>query len=163
MNYKDALARAEEIKRLLEPYCHRIEIAGSIRRKKPDNIKDIELVAILDYTKLFAFKDFMQKMITVKGKITGKYIQFMYNTTSVDLFITTPECWGCIFFIRTGSAEFSKRVVTSAHSRLLKFYDGRLWDIDTHTGEPVSPRYTPEERDVFRELGMTYIEPEMRN
>jgi len=35
----------------LKPYCLQIEIAGSIRRKKPD-VKDIELVAVADKYKL---------------------------------------------------------------------------------------------------------------
>ncbi len=45
MQLDKALEIAEKTKELLAPYCERIEIAGSIRRKKPE-VKDIELVAI---------------------------------------------------------------------------------------------------------------------
>ncbi len=45
MKLDKALEIAERTKKLLAPYCERIEIAGSIRRKKPE-VKDIELVAI---------------------------------------------------------------------------------------------------------------------
>lgn len=37
---------ADRLVELLSPACERIVIAGSIRREKPDGIKDIELVAI---------------------------------------------------------------------------------------------------------------------
>jgi len=40
-----ARAIAEELKALLQPSCHRIEIAGSIRRQKPE-VGDIELLCI---------------------------------------------------------------------------------------------------------------------
>lgn len=45
MKYEDAILIAERVKAELEPHCERIEIAGSIRRKKPE-VKDIEIVAI---------------------------------------------------------------------------------------------------------------------
>ena len=43
MEYNKALEIAEKTKAQLAPYCERIEIAGSIRRKKPD-VGDIEIV-----------------------------------------------------------------------------------------------------------------------
>jgi len=45
MPFVEALAAACAIKEMLAPYCERIEIAGSVRRKKP-YCKDIEIVAI---------------------------------------------------------------------------------------------------------------------
>jgi DNA polymerase/3'-5' exonuclease PolX len=42
MDYVQALAIAEQTRTALAPYCERIEIAGSIRRQKPQ-VKDIEL------------------------------------------------------------------------------------------------------------------------
>ena len=34
MEYQKALSIAEKVKEILSPFCERIEIAGSIRRKK---------------------------------------------------------------------------------------------------------------------------------
>lgn len=45
MKHSTALVIAEKIKAQLAPHCDRIEIAGSIRRKKPE-VKDIEIVVI---------------------------------------------------------------------------------------------------------------------
>jgi DNA polymerase/3'-5' exonuclease PolX len=42
----EARTLADELVQVMRPYCERIEIGGSIRREKPDNIKDIEIVCI---------------------------------------------------------------------------------------------------------------------
>ncbi|MFZ5856757.1 MAG: hypothetical protein ACOYZ6_08000 [Chloroflexota bacterium] len=47
MKHADALKIAEELVERLRPACTRIEIAGSVRRGKPE-VKDIEIVAIPD-------------------------------------------------------------------------------------------------------------------
>ncbi len=58
MNLALALRLAEYLKERFEPYCERVEIAGSVRRGKPE-VKDIELVVVpkwetrMDYTSLF--------------------------------------------------------------------------------------------------------------
>lgn len=58
MNHALALRLAEYLKRRFEPYCERVEIAGSLRRQKPE-VKDVELVVIprwetrMDNTTLF--------------------------------------------------------------------------------------------------------------
>ena len=45
MQYKQAKEIADNIVLMLSPFCDRIEIAGSIRRKK-ELIGDVEIVAI---------------------------------------------------------------------------------------------------------------------
>jgi DNA polymerase/3'-5' exonuclease PolX len=45
MNLSEARRIAERLAVQMRPYCKRVEIAGSIRREKPE-VKDIELVAI---------------------------------------------------------------------------------------------------------------------
>jgi DNA polymerase/3'-5' exonuclease PolX len=44
-SYNDAKRLADCLVKAIAPYCERIEIAGSVRRKKAD-VKDIEIVAI---------------------------------------------------------------------------------------------------------------------
>jgi len=51
MNLESAQTLAEALKHHLEPYCERIEIGGSIRRKKPE-VKDIELICIPKFAKI---------------------------------------------------------------------------------------------------------------
>lgn len=49
MNLEEASKLADEIVEELKSACERIEVAGSIRRKKPDGIKDVEIVAVPRY------------------------------------------------------------------------------------------------------------------
>lgn len=49
MNIRDAKAIADYLVSRMTPFCHRIEIAGSIRRGRQD-VKDIEIVAIPRWT-----------------------------------------------------------------------------------------------------------------
>lgn len=166
--YADATKVAELVVKTLRSCCTRVEIAGSLRRKKP-MVSDIEIVLIPNmYTGIFG--DPLPSAYSVELAISEHqwaivkngnwYKQIKVAGFSVDLFITTPEKWGCIFAIRTGSAVFSHRLMTPKRygglcPSNLKFREGRLWDGDTALD-------TPEEIDVFNALGLAYIEPELR-
>jgi DNA polymerase/3'-5' exonuclease PolX len=90
MKLEQALEIAEKVKALLAPHCERIEIAGSIRRKKPD-VKDIEIVAIpkpFD-TGLFesGIATVVNKWQKVKGELPCKYTQrILPEGIKLDLF-----------------------------------------------------------------------------
>ena len=156
MRLQEAVSIAEEFKSLLSPYCARCEVAGSVRRKKRDDIKDIEIVAVPDPQDLFGLRQAINNhCIVVRGRFPGRYLALKFRSRRVDLFITTPEQWGCIYLIRTGSAEFCRQLMTRAHGRGRRFRDGRLWD-------GVTALSTPEEADIFRALGMEYVNPEKR-
>lgn len=45
MNVREAKAIADDLVSMMSPHCHRVEIAGSIRRQRQD-VKDIEIVVI---------------------------------------------------------------------------------------------------------------------
>lgn len=78
MKLAQALAIAEKVKALLAPHCERIEIAGSIRRKKPD-VKDIEIVAIPKPFDTGLFESGMAAVVNqwqkVKWELPCKYTQ----------------------------------------------------------------------------------------
>lgn len=171
--YVAVLPVAQRLLAALAPYCERIELAGSIRRQKP-LVGDIELVAIPRRprdllgepipgpTALDRFLDERAVQFTKRGE---KYQQFAYGSYTVDLFLATPDTWGSIFTIRTGSADFSHWLVTheprGACPWPVRFggegaYPGRL----THNGRLLA---TPEERDVFAALGLAYIDPAERH
>ena len=153
---------AEETMALLAPHCARIEIAGSIRRKKAEP-GDIELVAIPKPYEV----GFMASGITlvlnqwesIKGELPCKYTQRILPCgEKLDFFTATPENWGIIFLIRTGPWEFSKRFVGEWLPRhYYRCEGGYIWDRSRNM-VPV-----PEERDVFKLVGQNnYIEPEFR-
>ena len=174
--YDEAKKVADDLLVLLGDHFERLEIAGSLRRKK-DLIGDIELVGILQTIKvgLFGFSevlptraitDLMARFGYKAEKAGEKYIKFVSSRKmSVDLFLCTPETWGCIFMIRTGSAEFARNMVTRRVlggwcPNHLGFSEGRLWE---YQGTELVALETPEEEDVFREMGLDFIPPEFRS
>lgn len=143
----------------LAPYCHRIEIAGSIRREVPDP-RDIEIVCVPKGHELMDFVGIVRKWPKIKGEPTGKYTQRNVEGVNLDLFITTLACWAVIFTIRTGSATFSYNLMIWARQHGFCFKNGRLWHlIGSKQMEVIN---IPEERDLFRVLGRPWVEPQDR-
>lgn len=152
----------------IRQYCSRIEIAGSLRRRKPD-VGDIEIVCIkkLDANLWGEFQPIPTSAII--SKLAGrypiliggeKYVQIDTGVCKCDIFITTEEQWGVMFAIRTGPALFSRMLVTRKsfgghlpNSMVVK--DGRLWE----EGKLIP---TSEEKDFFQAIGMCYVTPEAR-
>lgn len=168
MQYLTALKEAEAIKALLEPHCERIEIAGSIRREKSE-CKDIEIVCIPkqdpQIVKLMPgrkfvhgypckeFVDQVNQWRAIKGKPTGKYTQRIVNYTTVDIFIANPDNWGVIFFIRTGSAEYVKRVIgIILTGKGYKCEEGELWNGKEKLA-------VAEEQQIFELAQLPYVSP----
>ena len=160
----------------LLPYCERVEIAGSVRRKKTE-VHDIEIVVvplIVETVDLFGSKivemDMLEQVIEARlqaGDFTLKkngprFKQLeLPGGITVDLFIGRPPAqWGVIFALRTGPANFSHWLVTNkrhggALPGYLKVKDGALWHAD-HVVE------TPEEEDFFQAIGVEMVRPEER-
>jgi DNA polymerase/3'-5' exonuclease PolX len=174
MSLKLAELMANDIVEILRPYCTRIEIAGSIRRKKPE-VGDIEIVAkpklIPSYDmfgteteKISMLDDFDYSNIGKVSKGGSKYKQIILKDSevSLDLFIVTfPAQWGVQFMIRTGSAEFSHKMVTAKQQggylpSNYKVRDGAVWDKEGII-------CMDDERDYFKLCGLEYVEPENRN
>lgn len=171
MELKKAEKIAENIKAQLVSYCERIEIGGSIRRQKPD-VKDIEIICIpktilindglfdTKKVRLTNFVNIVNQWLRIKGDAeNGKYMQRLHpEAIKIDIFTTTPDNWGIIFAIRTGSAGFSHKVL--ANGWVKKGYhsvNGILEDANKKQ-YPIK-----EEMDLFNLIGIDYIEPKNRN
>lgn len=177
MSLRQARAVASEMVEALRPYCHRVEVAGSIRRGR-DWVNDIEIVAIPKSTLKAPDMDIFGEPLgkptvvrdpgfvmvvgsladrIIKGNVQeGRYIQFVTSTgITVDLSLCRPETWGYIMAIRTGSAEFIRMVA----ARWVQLgYKGVEWQL-TRFGKPVP---VPEEADLFGLLGMRVPPPHAR-
>ena len=155
MNKEEARRIALKYLNILKPYCTRIEIAGSIRREKPE-VKDIEIVAIPGNLEGFARE--VNKLQKVKGEPTGKYTQrILPEGIRLDLFIANEKNWGLIFAIRTGSADFSHK--TLACSWVKKGYHSVNGMLIDKYGNEVEVR---KEEELFKLIGISYISPERR-
>lgn len=199
MEYERAVTLASGLLAALAPSCHRIEVAGSVRRRKAD-VKDIELVAIprwadrpvdgqallfdaegglfeepvesvnllqeavqdlADAGRLSVIKPNVDDVVAWHLEPQGRYwrLYLPRHNLKIDLFLATPETWGLVFTIRTGSAEFAramlarwKQVSGGGYSQ-----EARLWRPGAR-----SPERTPEEDDVFRLCQVTYVPPDQR-
>jgi len=157
MKYDIIKPYADELLNIFKPFCDRIEIAGSIRRKQPD-CKDIELVVIPSTWRLegwFRNAKFTEGFwVTKEGPLMK---QFKWKGKMVDLFICTPQNWGWIYFIRTGPKDWNIRAVNRLRKHNIISHEGKLRDITTRTIIE-----TPEENDIFDLLKCGFIEPERR-
>jgi len=163
-SYPEALKIAYEILALIKPHCYRAEIAGSIRRQKPE-VKDIEIVAIPKPYQSGLFEDGMASVVNQWTKVKGEmeYEQCRYTQRilpsgiKLDLFFAKETNWGLIFAIRTGSSEYSHKVLANAWvARGYHSIGGEL----TQRGKTYEVR---EEKDLFERLSIPYLEPQYRN
>ena len=153
--------------------CQRIEIAGSLRRKKAD-VGDIELLCIPNPTENLFFGDTLDEAIkgliadgvlsyrpNIKGSIIygpkNKLLVHVASGIPLDVFSTDAKNLGMAMVVRTGSADFNKRMMQ-------RFIDlgmrGHAYGgITSRNGTEIE---CPDEETVFRHLGWDYIEPERR-
>lgn len=159
--YVEAYKIALEVLEQLKPHCERIEIAGSIRRKKIE-VGDIEIVVIPKPYSTCLLESGIATVINqwqkVKGELPCKYTQrILPSGIKLDLFIAEEGNWGSVFAIRTGSADYSHKVLANGWVQQgFKSEGGYLFKDDE--------RYeVREEKDLFRLIGIPYVEPEDRN
>src|SRR5438876_753465 len=119
------LAKAERIAAVivadLAPFCDRIQVAGSVRRRK-EVVGDIEFVAIPRYVPAGLFGDCTANLLwehlhasdayrfTKGDHPAGRYYQLALLRDAgvqLDLFLAQPDNWGLTLLVRTGSAAFS--------------------------------------------------------
>lgn len=155
---------AEHFVEIIEPYCSKVEIAGSIRRKRPI-VNDADIVVIpsdpLSVTMRLAP---IPRRVKSDGKvIDGPKIKgflfkdFEGEELPVDLYLTTPENWGCMMLIRTGSVEHNIFMVKQAMKKGWKLHASGEGLFDSRTGGRRIDDGT--EEGIFSALGIPYKEP----
>lgn len=185
----EAARVAEQLLTVLSLGCDRATIAGSIRRRRPD-VGDIEIVAVPRvHTEripegLFGERDLLVNELDVvldtllmDGTLAShpddpkrgpKYSKHIHAASGiqVDLFSTTADRFGVALLIRTGPKDYSHRFVTLIRSRGFHVGGGMA----LHRGPlacadriaPCEAIPTPEEEDVYRTVGLTWLDPEDR-
>lgn len=169
MEYAQARHLAESVCHQLMPYCEKIKICGSIRRRKVE-VSDIDIVVLpkLEPIKdLFGmvsghqrhpkFVETINQWHKIKGDAaTGKYTQRLYQGYKLEIAIAHPDNFGVLVLIRTGNADFSHLIMKIVNQRGFHQTEGFLYK-DTRL-IPV-----PEEMVYFQTLGIEYIQPENRD
>jgi DNA polymerase/3'-5' exonuclease PolX len=170
---------ADDLMARLRPACERIEIAGSIRRERPQ-VGDIELVAIPKFETrrnaaqgtLFGPQrpsradqvNLLWEAVDALGVACSKrgpvYRQFTWRGVRVDIYTCERGNWGWILFHRTGPGYLRAKIGSMLVARGFAAVDGWIWDA---RGLSIDRVETPEEDDVFRLLGIPPLPPDRRD
>jgi DNA polymerase/3'-5' exonuclease PolX len=167
---------ANQILTHIRPALDRGEIAGSVRRRK-EIVGDIEIVAIsTQRDKLLALlsdvgqhiKPGVPGAVPWSPKPDAKYLRVRLNEgMNLDLFMASPENWGGLYLMRTGSGigpdgNSFNGFTPGIFARWKKLSGGgRMTDCmpTMPTGEQL---WIPEEQDFFDLLEMDFVPPQDR-
>ena len=179
--WEAAHAVAAQIVNVMRPACERIEIAGSLRRRK-DNVGDIEILYIPVMQEEPNPEDFFatRRVNLVDGRIEGmeragvlgrrvnakghtafgeknKLMVHVPSGIPVDLFAATPETWWNQLVCRTGPAELNQQIAAAAIAK------GWHWNV-YGPGFRRATEYVEMhgEAEVFAFVGMPCLDPKRR-
>ncbi|HWP81087.1 MAG TPA: hypothetical protein VNN76_00350 [Bacteroidota bacterium] len=177
--FPDTFAReiAEDLVSELSGFCDRIEIAGSLRRRK-HAVNDIDLVVIPKFIQVqdeTLFGEPVQENLLEKklsqlcliGQLDleangSKIKRFLKtvdgDTIPIDVYIANEQTWWTLLLIRTGSRNHNIKLAK------------RAMDLHMHLKADGSGLLAPggtlipicREEEIFRHLGLAYRPPEER-
>lgn len=148
----------------LKPFCQRIEVAGSIRRRCAQ-VNDVDLVAIpSDVDALVARLRRKAAMWTGGADIVSVTLDsglqidcFLAKPETRDLLDTEPSNWGSIMLCRTGSRFFNMAFAERCRMR------GLHWNPQLGIFRNGVRMASVTEEDLFHWAGLKVVPPEKRD
>lgn len=167
---------AEEVVSWLKPACTRLQIVGSVRRERT-RVHDVDLLAFprleeASQRDLFGKAEKVKPLDELLPRLVleerlhvrsggDKYKSLVHARTGipVDLYLaSTMTAWWVLTVIRTGSADFNKRLCSIAKRNGMTIHaDGR--GIERKKGELVELH---NERGFFHAIGTSWVNPKER-
>jgi DNA polymerase (family 10) len=177
MGIVDAMEIAEALVDRLRkmPIIAQAEIAGSLRRRR-ETVGDVDLVCALVEGKessgaeiTAAFTKFPE-VERILGQGNTKASVVTARSLQVDLRIVPLENFGAALLYFTGSKEHGVKIRGLALDTEMTLNEWGLYALNDHekaekkTGEPpkLKPLASRTESDIYKKLGMVYVEPEIR-
>lgn len=157
-----ALPLAEEILAALEEsgLCAEVVIAGSLRRRR-ETVGDLDFLATS--TKPEKVMDLfcsLPQVARVTAKGATKATVFLKEGLDADLRVVAPEVFGAALHYFTGSKDHNVRIrKLGIHKGLTISEYGVFRGTAKQKGKLLAART---EEDVYRAVGLPYIEPELR-
>jgi DNA polymerase (family 10) len=149
------------------------EIAGSLRRRR-ETIGDVDLICALKdqhagakVSEAFTKFPEVQRIL---GQGTTKASVVTAGGLQVDLRIVPPDNFGAALLYFTGSKDHNVKLRGRALDMGLTLNEWGLYKLseydraqkETAKAPPIAPVASKTEADVYKKLGLEYIEPEMR-
>ena len=155
----DVLPVAEELAAALRehPAAHRVEVAGSARRRT-ETCKDIDLIATAEDPQVLSEHLATHPLISAAGSPGPNGTRALtHNGIPVDLRIVAPDAFGNLLQHFTGSAAHNIQLREDAVARGFSVSEHGITEAEN--GKVY--RCATEEK-VYERLGYAYIEPELR-
>lgn len=189
MNYQHAREIAISICEELQPHTDKINIAGSVRRGKQE-VKDIEVICLpkrlssgLWQEATIVAPEFTAAVAelgkVLKGNPSGRYMQIeLPELINLDLFMPAQYDYYRQYAIRTGSSDYSAKVIATAWVKLgwvgtkdglrrrnecfeKKNGDGKS-SFECIPSNPTMPPIWESEAEFFEWLGLPLLKPAER-
>lgn len=161
MDLGTAILTADEFIKPLKAhgYVKKITACGSLRRMK-ETIRDIDILVVSDssdkvmeaFTKLPAVKDITAKGATKSSIITSGGAQ-------VDLRVVEERSYGSALLYFTGSKNFNIKIRQLAIKKNLKLNEYGVFKLKNNKETYLLGKT---EEEIFKGLGLSFIEPELR-
>lgn len=155
----DALQIARELTKKLKTLkeIQQLEISGSLRRRK-ETIRDIDILAIsTNASKIMNFFTTMPDVKTVLAKGETKSTIILNNSIQADIRVLDKKSYGAALQYFTGNKDHNIKLRQIAIKKGYKLSEYGLFDVKNNKflcGHS--------EEEVYKKLGLQYIEPELR-
>ena len=157
--FEQALKIAEEIKRKLKKLkeVNKIEIAGSMRRKK-ETIGDIDiLVTSKNPRKVMEFFTKMENVEKILARGPTKSSVRLKEGMQADLRVINELNYGAALLYFTGNKQHNIELRKIAIKKSMKLSEYGIFDKKTN-----KLLASKTEKDCYKKLGLNYIKPELR-
>ena len=156
MELDEARELARQIVKEILPHCQRVEVAGSIRRRKSE-INDVDLVLIPESLLKHRIVAGLQRTMNAEVLKSGdKVAQLIINGVNVDLYFAKKEDFIALLLFRTGSAQNNMKLASKARSMGLKFSHYGVFKGATRIDDNT-------EEGIYKALNLTYLPPQERD
>ena len=167
---------ANKVRQHILPVMDRVEVAGSIRRRK-EIVGDIEICGIPgDRERLISLlsdvgqhiKPGVPGAIPWTPKVSAKYLRVrLLEGMNLDVFLATPDNWGGLYMMRTGSGASPDGnafhgFVPGIFGRWKKMSGGGRMTECMPTMPDGTQLPVAEEQDFFDLLEMDFVPPQER-
>lgn len=159
MKLEEAGVLADRIVYCIQPLCDRVQVVGSIRRKRAD-VHDIDIVAIPQTPWHWPMiVKCLKKELNMTLIRTGPELAtlgFKDVDLPVDIYRARATTWGVLLLIRTGSKGHNIKLCSRAKrmGMMLSAKEGVVKD-----GKIIASR---SEEEIFKALDMEFVNPEER-